>query len=52
MGIYILLVHGDIKAIELVPADDIGYGIHVCTPIKVRFKGMNTSDPIFPEYQA
>ena len=52
MGLSILLVHGDIQAIELVATGDLGYGIYVYTPIKVRFKGMNTSYHIFPDYQA
>ena len=38
MGLSILLVHGDIKAIELVSAGELGYGIYVYMPIKVRFK--------------
>lgn len=57
MGPCIRLVDGDIKASEPVPTDNRNnifdqYGIRVTTTIKVRFKGMNTSDPIFPEYQA
>ncbi len=52
MGPYIRLIDGDIKASEPVPAGELGYGIHVFTPIKMWFNGMNTSDPIFPEFQA
>lgn len=57
MGPCIRLVDGDIKASEPVPTDNRNnifdkYGIRVTTTIKVRFKGMNTSDPIFPQYQA
>ena len=43
MGPCILVVHGDIKAIELVLTGELGYGIYVYTPIEVRFKGINTS---------
>lgn len=57
MGPVIRLVDGDIKASEPVPTDNRNnifdkYGIRVTTTIKVRFKGMNTSDPIFPDFQA
>lgn len=57
MGPCIRLVDGDIKASEPVPETSAlnifdRYGIRVTTTIKVRFKGMNTSDPIFPNYQA
>lgn len=57
MGPCIRLVDGDVKASEPVPTNNTQnifdkYGIRVTTTIKVRFKGMNTSDPIFPDYQA
>lgn len=56
MGPCIRLVDGDIKASEPLPQPTQNvfdlYGIRVTTTIKVRFKGMNTSDPIFPQYQA
>ncbi len=57
MGPVIRLIDGDIKASEPIPKDNTQnifdmYGIRVTTTIKVAFKGMNTSDPIFPDYQA
>ena len=56
MGPCIRLVDGDIKASEPTPQPTQNifdtYGIRVTTTIKVRFKGMNTSDAIFPEFQA
>ena len=57
MGPCIRLIDGDIKASEPVPETSAmnifdRYGIRVTTTVKVRFKGMNTSDPIFPNYQA
>ncbi|QXF14477.1 capsid protein [Macochavirus kuci] len=57
MGPCIRLIDGDVKATEPIPENPVNnifdmYGIRVTTTIKVRFKGMNTSDPIFPNYQA
>lgn len=57
MGPCIRLVDGDVKASEPAPTNNKNnifdkYGIRVTTTIKVRFKGMNTSDPIFPDFQA
>ena len=57
MGPCIRLIDGDVKASEPTPGSPAQnifdlYGIRVTTTIKVRFKGMNTSDPIFPEFQA
>ena len=57
MGPAIRLIDGDIKASQPLPSNPTQnlfdlYGVRVTTTIVVKFKGMNTADPIFPDFQA